>query len=91
MSGSRDTKAKIPIFRAALQEIRDANRAGASPPYAGIFVVYNFPDRDCSAKASDGELHLADDGLGRYKREYIDKIREAVVEFSDVRAVFVYG
>jgi cellulose 1,4-beta-cellobiosidase len=24
-------------------------------------VVYNLPDRDCAAKASDGELHLADD------------------------------
>ncbi|KAG8684621.1 hypothetical protein FRC08_013596, partial [Ceratobasidium sp. 394] len=23
-------------------------------------VVYNLPDRDCSAKASDGELHLND-------------------------------
>lgn len=25
-------------------------------------VVYNLPDRDCSAKASDGELHLSDAG-----------------------------
>ena len=29
-------------------------------------VVYNLPDRDCSAKASDGEFHLDDDGLNKY-------------------------
>ncbi|KAJ3506261.1 hypothetical protein NLJ89_g6973 [Agrocybe chaxingu] len=36
-------------------------------------VVYNLPDRDCSAKASAGELVLADDGLNKYKK-YIDDI-----------------
>ncbi|KAH9487325.1 Exoglucanase 3 [Psilocybe cubensis] len=36
-------------------------------------VVYNLPDRDCSAKASDGEFHLDDDGLNKYKN-YIDTI-----------------
>ncbi|KAF9473876.1 cellobiohydrolase [Pholiota conissans] len=30
-------------------------------------VVYNLPDRDCSASASDGEFHLSDDGLNKYK------------------------
>jgi cellulose 1,4-beta-cellobiosidase len=25
-------------------------------------VVYNLPERDCSAKASDGELHLNNAG-----------------------------
>lgn len=34
-------------------------------------VVYNLPDRDCSAKASAGEFDLADDGLNKYKA-YID-------------------
>lgn len=34
-------------------------------------VVYNLPERDCSAKASDGEFHLSDDGLNKYKK-YID-------------------
>ncbi|KAH6867237.1 cellobiohydrolase, partial [Coprinopsis sp. MPI-PUGE-AT-0042] len=29
-------------------------------------VVYNLPDRDCAAKASDGEFHLDDDGLNKY-------------------------
>ncbi|RPA86103.1 cellobiohydrolase [Ascobolus immersus RN42] len=36
-------------------------------------VVYNLPDRDCSAKASDGELKLADGGVKKYE-EFIDKV-----------------
>ncbi|RXW21714.1 hypothetical protein EST38_g4153 [Candolleomyces aberdarensis] len=36
-------------------------------------VVYNLPDRDCSAKASDGEFHIVDDGLNKYKG-FIDNI-----------------
>ena len=74
-----------------MQEIREANAAGANPPYAGIFVIYNFPERDCSAKAAAGELLASDDGLTRYKREYIDQIRAIVREYSDVRTIFVYG
>ncbi|RXW21712.1 hypothetical protein EST38_g4151 [Candolleomyces aberdarensis] len=36
-------------------------------------VIYNLPDRDCSATASDGEFHIADDGLRKYKG-FIDNI-----------------
>ncbi|KDR68794.1 hypothetical protein GALMADRAFT_104642 [Galerina marginata CBS 339.88] len=36
-------------------------------------VVYNLPDRDCSAKASAGEFSLADDGLNKYKG-FIDSV-----------------
>ncbi|KAH6902732.1 cellobiohydrolase [Coprinopsis sp. MPI-PUGE-AT-0042] len=36
-------------------------------------VVYNLPDRDCSAKASDGEFHLDDDGLNKYYK-FIDSV-----------------
>jgi cellulose 1,4-beta-cellobiosidase len=37
-------------------------------------VVYDLPNRDCSALASNGELLIAQDGLNRYKTEYIDAI-----------------
>ncbi|CAA7267310.1 unnamed protein product [Cyclocybe aegerita] len=36
-------------------------------------AVYNLPDHNCSAKASAGELVLADDGLNKYKK-YINDI-----------------
>lgn len=74
-----------------LESIRERNQAGANPPEAGLFVIYNFPDRDCSAKASDGELHLDENGLERYRTEYIDPIVELVKEYSDIRMIFVYG
>ena len=74
-----------------LASIRERNEAGANPPEAGLFVIYNFPNRDCSAKASDGELHLDEDGLERYKTEFIDPIVELAKEYSDVRMIFVYG
>ncbi|GAA0965118.1 hypothetical protein GCM10009555_003900 [Acrocarpospora macrocephala] len=37
-------------------------------------VIYNLPNRDCSALASNGELLIAQNGLNRYKTEYIDVI-----------------
>ena len=74
-----------------LASLRERNEAGANPPEAGLFVIYNFPDRDCSAKASDGELHLDENGLERYKTEYIDPIVELAKEYSDIRLIFVYG
>jgi cellulose 1,4-beta-cellobiosidase len=38
------------------------------------FVVYDLPNRDCSALASNGELLIAQDGLNKYKTLYIDPI-----------------
>ncbi|CRK13532.1 hypothetical protein BN1723_010077 [Verticillium longisporum] len=46
-----DTTAKVPLIDGALADIRRANAAGGN--YAGIFVVYNLPDRDCAAAASN--------------------------------------
>lgn len=46
-----------------LSDIRAANKAGASPPYAGLFVVYDLPDRDCAAAASNGEYTIANNGI----------------------------
>ena len=37
-------------------------------------VVYDLPNRDCSALSSNGELLIANNGLNRYKTEYIDAI-----------------
>jgi cellulose 1,4-beta-cellobiosidase len=54
-------------------------------------VLYNFPDRDCSAKASDGELKIAEGGVEKYKTEYIDPVVRLAKEYSDVRMIFVYG
>lgn len=60
----RDTADKVPtVMAATLADIRAANKAGASPAYAGLFVVYDLPDRDCAAAASNGEYSIANNGL----------------------------
>ncbi|KAL2019000.1 hypothetical protein VTK56DRAFT_10165 [Thermocarpiscus australiensis] len=76
------------LFAQSLSDIRAANKAGASPPYAGIFVVYDLPDRDCSAAASNGEFSIANGGADNYKA-YIDRIRQLVIQYSDIRIIFV--
>lgn len=73
-----------------LANIKEENDAGASPPIAGIFVVYNLPDRDCAALASNGELLIDEGGVEKYKA-YIDSIREHAVEYSDTNILFVIG
>lgn len=71
-----------------LGDIRAANAAGASPAYAGLFVVYDLPDRDCAAAASNGEYSIANNGVTNYKA-YIDSIKAQLTTFSDVRTILV--
>jgi cellulose 1,4-beta-cellobiosidase len=73
-----------------LQNIQSANAAGASPPFAGQFVVYDLPDRDCAALASNGEYTIADDGVNKYKA-YINSIHDLLVTYSDVKVILVIG
>ncbi|CAE6479873.1 unnamed protein product [Rhizoctonia solani] len=47
------------------------------------FVVYNLPDRDCSAKASDGEFHLSNAGESRYEA-YIKSVVSQLQRYPDV-------
>ncbi|KAH8899870.1 putative cellulose 1, 4-beta-cellobiosidase II precursor [Thozetella sp. PMI_491] len=83
-----DTAAKVPTLMVdTLTDIRNANK-GASTPYAGQFVVYDLPDRDCAAAASNGEYSIANGGVANYKA-YIDAIRKVLITFSDIRIILV--
>lgn len=73
-----------------LDDIRSKNKAGANPPIAAQFVVYDLPDRDCAALASNGEYAIADGGVAKYKA-YIDSIKKILVEYSDVQSILVIG
>jgi cellulose 1,4-beta-cellobiosidase len=73
-----------------LQNIQALNAAGANPPFAGQFVVYDLPDRDCSAAASNGEFTIVDNGVANYFA-YIDSIRELLVTYSNVHTILVIG
>lgn len=70
-----------------LADIRTANK-GATTPYAGLFVVYDLPDRDCAAAASNGELSYANGGAAKYQA-YIDSIRKQLITYSDIRVLLV--
>lgn len=50
--------------------------------------VYDLPDRDCAAAASNGEFSIADGGVVKYKA-YIDAIRKQLLAYSDVRTILV--
>ena len=54
-------------------------------------VVYDLPNRDCSALASNGELLIAQNGLNRYKTEYIDAIYNTIrlPQYSNLRIIAV--
>ncbi|CCX31963.1 cellobiohydrolase II [Pyronema domesticum] len=75
-----DTRAKIPSIKQYLSSIKAAGTKNVIVP----FVVYNLPDRDCAAAASNGELSIANGGVAIYKTEYIDPIRAALLEFPDI-------
>ncbi|KAJ5957566.1 1 4-beta cellobiohydrolase [Penicillium viridicatum] len=83
-----DTADKVPQMGKFLADIRAQNKAGASPPIAGQFVVYDLPDRDCAALASNGEYSIANGGVAKYKA-YIDAIRKVLVEYSDIQTILV--
>ncbi|CRG91600.1 hypothetical protein PISL3812_08650 [Talaromyces islandicus] len=83
-----DTADKVPTMGTFLKDIQTKNKAGASPPLAGIFVVYDLPDRDCAALASNGEYSIANDGVAHYKT-YIDNIVAQISNYSDVNTILI--
>ena len=86
--GSRDTAAKVPTVGTYLKDISAKNAAGANPPIIGAFVVYDLPNRDCAAAASNGEYSVADDGLTKYKA-YIDAIKTQLNMYSNVPVALI--
>jgi cellulose 1,4-beta-cellobiosidase len=63
---------------------------GANPIYAQ-FVIYDLPNRDCSALASNGEFRIANNGLNNYKTLYIDPIAAILADpkYAQIRIVLI--
>ncbi|KAK5682809.1 hypothetical protein LTR17_027375, partial [Elasticomyces elasticus] len=83
-----DTHSKVPVMNSMLDEIETKNKAGASPPIIGIFVVYDLPDRDCAAYSSNGEYSYASGGAANYQ-SYIDDIAATLTNHSSTNVVLV--
>ncbi|HEV2989637.1 MAG TPA: glycoside hydrolase family 6 protein [Candidatus Angelobacter sp.] len=67
-------------------------------PIVVTLVIYDLPDRDCAARASNGELSIAAnpptqplDGLTTYEQQYIDVIAGILKNpnFANIRFVLV--
>ena len=56
-----------------LDEAKKQQDASGKPTLT-VIIVYDLPNRDCSASSSAGELLVAQNGLARYKSEFIDPI-----------------
>ncbi|MEV0235202.1 glycoside hydrolase family 6 protein [Nonomuraea sp. NPDC050786] len=78
-------------LRAHLDEAVRQDAANGSTPLTVQFVIYDLPNRDCSALASNGELLVAENGLNRYKTEYIDPIAAMMSEpaYAGLRIVTI--
>jgi cellulose 1,4-beta-cellobiosidase len=64
--------------------------AGGTPVVIQV-VVYDLPNRDCAALASNGELKVGENGMARYKAEYIDPIAAILSDpkYRDLRIVAI--
>lgn len=56
-------------------------------PVVITIVIYDLPDRDCAALASNGELQIANNGLQTYETSYIDVIANTInqAKYSNLR------
>lgn len=54
-------------------------------------VIYDLPNRDCFALASNGELKMKENGFNRYKNEYITPIAAILADpkYASIRIVAI--
>lgn len=76
------TRALVSTIYGVIKEAR-SQRKGNKRVIVGL-VLYNLPDRDCSAGESAGELSIANNGLELYKNEFIDAYAKAVSSAPDL-------
>ncbi|KAL5118535.1 hypothetical protein ACEQ8H_003550 [Pleosporales sp. CAS-2024a] len=81
-----DVRAKVPTIATFAKDVQTRNAAGANEVLP--LVVYDLPERDCAALASNGELSLANNGSALYK-DYIDSIAAQIKAFPDVTFLLV--
>src|SRR5690606_24032131 len=68
----------IGLLRLRLDEAIKTQRRPPNKKLIFPLVIYNLPDRDCSARASDGEFKLAEDGMNKYYKFVDDVVKEII-------------
>ncbi|KAJ7633094.1 cellobiohydrolaseII [Roridomyces roridus] len=82
-----DTIAKVPDLGTYLANASALGKSSGTPSLVQI-IVYDLPDRDCAAAASNGEFSIADNGQANYFN-YIDQLVAQIKPFPDVRVVAI--
>ncbi|KAF9066322.1 cellulase CEL6B [Rhodocollybia butyracea] len=82
-----DEIAKVPSLGTYLSAASAQGKSSGTPSLLQI-VVYDLPDRDCAADASNGEFTIANNGQANYFN-YIDQIVAQIKKFPDVKVVAV--
>ncbi|KAJ7161508.1 cellobiohydrolase II [Mycena crocata] len=82
-----DTIAKVPDLGTYLADASAQGKASGTPMIVQI-IVYDLPDRDCAAAASNGEFSIANGGQANYLN-YIDGLVAQIAKFPDVRVIAI--
>ncbi|KAI0053909.1 glycoside hydrolase family 6 protein [Auriscalpium vulgare] len=82
-----DQVAKVPTLGTYLANASALGKSTGTKQLVQI-VVYDLPDRDCAALASNGEFTIADGGEAKYY-DYIDQLVTQIKAYPDVRVVAV--
>jgi cellulose 1,4-beta-cellobiosidase len=67
-------------LQAQLANALSQDSSGA--PMLFPIVIYDLPDRDCAALASNGELEIDNNGLQYYEDNYINPIAQILTEYE---------
>ncbi|KAK2768391.1 1,4-beta-D-glucan cellobiohydrolase cel6b [Arachnomyces sp. PD_36] len=78
----------LPNIDEAITEARTVQEETGEEQIIGL-VLYDLPNRDCSAGESAGEFELDKDGLNRYKTEFVDPYAETVAAADDLSFAIV--
>ncbi|KAJ6502087.1 cellobiohydrolase II [Mycena sanguinolenta] len=82
-----DTVAKVPSLGTYLADASAQGKSSGTPMIVQI-IVYDLPDRDCAAAASNGEFSIANNGQANYFN-YIDQLVAQIKQFPDVRVIAI--
>ncbi|KAJ7256468.1 cellobiohydrolaseII [Mycena haematopus] len=82
-----DTVAKVPSLGTYLAAASAQGKSSGTPSIVQI-IVYDLPDRDCAAAASNGEFSIANNGQANYFN-YIDQIVAQIKPYPDVRVIAI--
>ncbi|PGH23047.1 hypothetical protein AJ80_02820 [Polytolypa hystricis UAMH7299] len=78
----------LPKIEEAIASARAAQEATGEEQIVGL-VLYDLPNRDCSAGESAGEFEIDKDGLNRYKAEFVDPYVAALEGADDLTFAIV--